>query len=74
MKNKKELSIKQCTAIKAGVSARYIDYLLNGERDASVKTATKLERATGIDRTVWNFGSKAKRQSEWNRFSRAQNR
>lgn len=58
-------------ANKAGVTGRYIAYLLDAERDASPKTAVRLERATGINRTIWTFGSKIERRRAWKKMMEA---
>jgi len=61
-------NIKSQTARRVGISLRYLDYLLAGERNAASGTARALQRATGIAREVWVFGTPAQRIQEWNRF------
>ena len=38
---------------RAGISRRYIDFILNGTRTPSPKLASILEEVTGIDRRAW---------------------
>jgi|MTBAKSStandDraft_2_1061841.scaffolds.fasta_scaffold10054_2 plasmid maintenance system antidote protein VapI len=59
-------------ANKAGVTRRYIDYLLSAESDASPRVAVRLEKVTGISRQVWTFGTKRQRQDAWKRFKMSQ--
>jgi plasmid maintenance system antidote protein VapI len=61
-------------AKKAGVTRRYIDYLLSADRDASPAVAKRIERATGIDKQVWTFGTKRQRQDAWKKFISAKRR
>jgi plasmid maintenance system antidote protein VapI len=44
------------------ISRRHLNYLLSGARNASPKTARRLEAATGIPKEVWIFGTAEQRQ------------
>ena len=61
-------NIKEHIAGKTGITPRYLEYLIVGDRDASGATAKKLSRATGIPKEIWVFGSKRQRQAEWKKF------
>ena len=47
----------------ARISRRHFNYLLNGDRNARVTTAIRLEIATGIPREIWTFGTSFKRKA-----------
>jgi len=55
---------------KADVSRRHFNYLLLAERNATPALAKRLERATGIPKEVWVFGTHRQRQQEWKKFLR----
>jgi len=44
------------------ISRRHLNHLLSGARNASPKTARKLETVTGIPKEVWIFGTAGERQ------------
>ena len=54
----------------AKISRRHMHYLLVGERAASAQVARRLEKVTGIKKSVWVFGNKRARREQWNRFKR----
>jgi len=45
------------------ISRRHLNHLLSGARNASPKTAKRLEAATGIPKDVWVFGTAEERQN-----------
>jgi transcriptional regulator with XRE-family HTH domain len=53
---------------KSKISRRHFNYLLNGDRNASVTTAKRLERATGIPREIWTFGTSSKRKEALKKY------
>ena len=59
---------KEHTATRAGISRRYLDYLLVAERNASPLVARRLEKTTGIARELWVFGTPAQRRAAWKKF------
>ena len=61
---------KEHTATRAGISRRHLDYLLAAERNASPLMARRLEKATGIARERWVFGTPAQRQAAWKKFQK----
>ncbi len=61
---------KEHIANKVGVTVRCLDYLLRAERDARPSLARRFERVTGIDKSLWVFGTKHQRQQAWKRFAR----
>ena len=61
-------NIKEHIAGRAGITQRYLEYLIVADRDASGATAKKLYRATGIPKEIWVFGSKRQRQAAWKKF------
>ena len=63
-------SIKEHTVSRAGISVRYINYLMSGERNASPSIARALEEATAIPKEVWVFGSRLERERAWKQFER----
>jgi len=54
---------------QAGISPRTWQYLMAGKRNASPRTAVKLESVTGISRQVWVFGTGEDRQDAWKKFN-----
>lgn len=52
----------------ADVSRRHFNYLLLAERNATPTTAKRLERATGIPKELWVFGTQQQRQRAWKQF------
>lgn len=62
--NKRELSLK------VGITQRHLDYLIKAERNASSFVATRLEKATGVSRETWVFGTPAQRQAAWKKFQK----
>ncbi len=67
---KKKMFHKEIVSSKAHISYRYLDYILNSDRDASPSVAKRLERATKISKVIWTFGSKRERQQAWTQFVR----
>ena len=65
---------KEHTATRAGISRRYLDYLLVAEKNASPLVARRLEKATGIARELWVFGTPAQRMAAWKKFQREQSK
>lgn len=59
-------NMKLLIAQKANISSRFLDMLLSGKRNASSETARCLEKATGIPKEVWVFGSPAERRAAFN--------
>lgn len=64
--NKKELSKK------VGITQRHLEYLIKAERNASPLVARRLEKATGIARELWVFGTPAQRRAAWKKFQKEQ--
>ena len=60
--NKKELSKK------VGITQRHLEYLIKAERNASPLVARRLEKATGVARELWVFGTPAQRRAAWKKF------
>jgi len=54
----------------AHISRRHFNYLLNGDRNAAPATAMRLQRATGISKEVWVFGTARQRQQAWKEFQK----
>ena len=54
--------LKRVVSFEAGISPRYLNYLLNAERNASPAVATRLQLVTDIHKSVWVFGSAEDRQ------------
>ena len=67
-------NIKEHAAKEVGISRRYLDYLLAAERNASPLMARRLEKATGIPRELWVFGTPAQRMAAWKKFQREQSK
>lgn len=63
---------KETVATRAVISRRYLDYLLLAERNASPLVARRLEKATGIARELWVFGTRAQRRAAWKKFQKEQ--
>lgn len=59
---------------KIQITRRHWNYLLNGQRNASPKLARRIESATGIEKSVFVFGSELKRKSEWKKFTKRASR
>jgi plasmid maintenance system antidote protein VapI len=57
---------------KTGITRRHLQYLLKAERSAAPATAKKLERATGIAKELWIFGTAKQRQAAWKKFKATQ--
>ena len=66
--NKRELSLK------VGISQRHLEYLIRAERNASPLVATRLEKATGVSRETWVFGTPAQRRAAWKKFQQEQSK
>lgn len=64
-------NIKEHTANKIGVTQRYLEYLLAGDRDATGGTARKIARFTKTNKELWVFGSKRERQCAWKKYVKA---
>ena len=62
--NKKELSKK------VGITQRHLEYLIKAERNASPLVARRLEKATGVARELWVFGTPAQRMAAWKKFQK----
>jgi hypothetical protein len=58
---------------KVDISSRHFSYLLNGDRNATPATAIQIERATGIPKELWVFGSALERKTAWENFLKQQN-
>ena len=54
----------------AKISRRHMHYLLDGERAASAQVARRLEKITGIKKSVWVFGNKRTRMEQWLKYKR----
>jgi len=52
----------------AGIKAYFLNHILHARKGCPPSLAPKLEELTGIDRKVWVWGSREKKQAEWNRF------
>jgi plasmid maintenance system antidote protein VapI len=57
---------------KVDISSRHFSYLLNGDRNATPTTAIQIERATGIPKELWVFGSALERKTAWENFLKQQ--
>ena len=57
---------------KMDISSRHFSYLLNGDRNATASTAIQIERATGIPKELWVFGSALERKAAWENFLKQQ--
>ena len=57
---------------KVDISSRHFSYLLNGDRNATASTAIQIERATGIPKELWVFGSALERKAAWENFLKQQ--
>jgi len=57
---------------KVDISSRHFSYLLNGDRNATASTAIQIERATGIPKELWVFGSALERKAAWEDFLKQQ--
>jgi plasmid maintenance system antidote protein VapI len=57
---------------KIDISRRHFYYLLNGDRNATPATAILIERATGISKELWVFGSALERKTAWEKFLKQQ--
>lgn len=62
------MSIKGDILGKIGVSKRHWYCLLAGERNASPGLAKRIESKTGMDRSLFVFGTGSQRRAEWKRF------
>jgi len=47
---------------KANITRRHFNYLVRGDRNATADTARNLEKATGIPKEIWVFGTGAQRK------------
>jgi len=47
---------------KADVSRRHFEYLRSGGRNATAATAKRIERATGLPKEIWVFGTSRQRR------------
>ena len=52
----------------AGIKAYFLNHILHARKGCPPSLAPRLEELTGIDRKVWVWGSREKKQDEWNRF------
>ena len=50
------------------ISRRHFNYLLKGDRNATPTTAIQIEKATGISKELWVFGSALERKTAWENF------
>jgi plasmid maintenance system antidote protein VapI len=53
---------------KMDITRRHLNYLLKGDRNATPTTAILIERATGISKELWVFGSALERKAAWENF------
>ncbi len=65
---KKRETPRQFAVRRARISPRHLSYLVAGERRAYPDVALRLEKATGINKDVWMFGSRRARQDAWKKF------
>jgi plasmid maintenance system antidote protein VapI len=52
----------------AGIKAYFLNHILHARKGCPPSLAPRLEELTGIDRKVWVWGSREKKQAEWNKF------
>lgn len=55
-------------AIKAKIEPGTLCNYLQGERNARPAIAIRLEQLTGIDKSIWIFGTKRERLRAWSNF------
>ena len=58
--------MKNEVAKKANISVRFLDMLLSGARNPSIKTSILLEEITNIPKEIWVFGSPAEKREAFN--------
>jgi len=59
---------QRSVAREAGIKAYFLNHILKSRRQCPSALAPKLEKLTGIDRTVWVWGSKEEKREAWNNF------
>lgn len=52
-----------------GITATHLNAILNGRSNPSPDLAVRLERATGVAREIWIFGSGEERRAAWDNVS-----
>ncbi len=52
----------------AGIKAYFLNHILHARKGCPPSLAPRLEELTGIDRKVWVWGSREKKQAEWDKF------
>ena len=60
-------------AIKAKIEPGTLCNYLHGERNARPEIAKRLEKITGIDRSMWIFGTRKERLDAWSSFLDSKN-
>ena len=53
-----------------GIKAYFFNHILHARKACPPSLAPRLEKLTGIDRRVWVWGSREKRQAAWDAFVR----
>ncbi len=59
---------QRSVAESAGIKAYFLNHILHARKPCPPSLAPKLEKLTGIDRRVWVWGSREKKQVAWNQF------
>jgi len=52
----------------ADISRRHFNYLLLGERNATASTARRIERASGMPKELWVFGTSMQRKAALKKY------
>jgi plasmid maintenance system antidote protein VapI len=64
---------QRSTAEKIGIKGYFLNHILNSRRPCPPPLALKLEKVTGIDRTVWVWGTKEEKRTAWEAFLQSRN-
>ncbi len=59
---------QRSVAESAGIKAYFLNHILHARKPCPPSLAPKLEKLTGIDRRVWVWGSREKKQAAWDQF------